>query len=156
MHYLVWRPSRRIHILKAFFQYCLIRSGIQSRWTSNEDFAAISNWIYYRIGYCSSYTGSEKSISYRRYVRRPDGHRFDPKYLMKNVRYCSKSVLIWGVIKGDGSRILIRCPTRLDSTAYQEVLNECLQDMYADDGASCHTSRSTMSYLDNKKICLSD
>jgi transposase len=102
----------------------------------------------------------EVTSSYRRYVRRPDGHRFDPKYILKNVRFCSKSVLIWGAIKGDGSRILIRCPTRLDSTAYQEVLDEGLQDMYADDsifmqdGAPCHTSRSTMSYLENKKICL--
>ena len=31
-----------IYILKAFFQYCLICSGIQSRWTSNEDFADIT------------------------------------------------------------------------------------------------------------------
>jgi len=42
----------------------------------------------------------EVTSSYRWYVRRPDGHRFDPKYIMKNVRYCSKSVLIWGAIKG--------------------------------------------------------
>ena len=62
--------------------------------------------------------------------------------------------------KRDGRRILIRCPKSLDSTAYQEVLYEGLQDMYANDsifmqdGAPCHTTRSTMSYLDNKKICL--
>ena len=49
---------------------------------------------------------------------------------------------------GDGSKILIRCPTQLDSTAYQSVLEESLQDMYVDDsvfmqdGTPCHTSRS--------------
>ena len=79
---------------------------------------------------------------------------------MKNIGFCSKSILIWGAVKGDGSKILIKCPTRLDFTAYQEVLDEGLQDMYADDsifmqdGAPCHTSQSKMSYLDNKKICL--
>ena len=106
----------------------------------------------------SLYTGSEKSISYRRYVIRPDGHRFDQKYIIKNIRFCSKSISICGPIKGDGSKILIRCPTLLDSTAYQVVLEEGLQDMYADDsvfmqdGAPCHTSRSTVLYLEKKKF----
>ena len=51
---------------------------------------------------------------------------------MKNMRFCSKS--IWYIaVKGDGSKILIRCPTQLDSTAYQAVLEEGIQDMYADD-----------------------
>jgi len=85
---------------------------------------------------------------------------FDPKYIMKNIRFCSKSILIWWAIKDDDSKIIIRCPTRLDSTAYEEVLEEDLKDMHADDsffmqdGAPCHTSLSTMLYLKNKKICL--
>ena len=47
-------------------------------------------------------------------------------------------------IKGDGSKILLRCPARLDSISFQAVLEEGLQDMYADDfvfmqnGASCY------------------
>jgi len=75
---------------------------------------------------------------------------------MKNIQFCSKSILIFGAIKGDRSKIVIRCPTRFDSTAYQAVLEEGLQDMYADDsvfmqdGAPCHTSRSKMLYLEMK------
>jgi len=42
----------------------------------------------------------EITLSYHRYVRRPDGHRLDPKYIMKNIRFCSKFILIWGAIKG--------------------------------------------------------
>ena len=51
-------------------------------------------------------------------------------------------------------------PKQLDSTAYQAVLEEALQDMYADDSvfvedsAPCHMSRSTVLYLKKKKICL--
>ena len=79
---------------------------------------------------------------------------------MKNIQFCIKSILIWVAIKGDDSKIPIRCPTQLDSTAYQAVLEEGLQDMYAEDtvfmqaGAPCHTSRSTMLYLEKKKNCL--
>ena len=77
---------------------------------------------------------------------------------MKNIRFCSKSSLIWRDLKGDGNKIIIRCPTRLDSTTNQAVLEEGLPDMYADDsvfmqdGASCHTSLSTMLYLEKKKL----
>ena len=60
-------------------------------------------------------------------------HRFDPKYIMKNIRFYSKYILIWGAIKGDGRKILIRSPTPFDSTAYQAVLEEGLQDMYPDE-----------------------
>ena len=57
------------------------------------------------------------------------------------------------VIKGDGKRILIRCPTRLDSTAYQAVLEGGLQNMYADDSVFCAIRRDLQCYiLKRKKI----
>ena len=68
--------------------------------------------------------------------------------------------MVWGCLKGDGSRKLIRCPQRLDSTSYQEVLKEELSGFYDDasifmqDGAPCHRLTSTMKYIDSKKICL--
>jgi len=106
------------------------------------------------------YTGSEKSISYRRYVRSLDGYRFDPKYIMKSIRFRIKSILTWGAIKGGGNKIIIRCPKRLDSNTYLTVLEEGLQDMHANDsvfmqnGTPWLTLRSIMSYLEKKKICL--
>ena len=57
--------------------------------------------------------------------------------------------MVWGTIKGDGSRMLIRCPIRLDSISYQAVLDEGLRDILSEasifmqDGAPCHRSRST-------------
>ena len=71
------------YILKAFFQYCLIYSGIQSRWhlcCHHLLWLSISKWIYYRIGYFLIIYKVRKSISYHRYVRKPVRHRFDLKY----------------------------------------------------------------------------
>ena len=99
---------------------------------------------------------TQKSISYPRYVRRPDGHMFDPKYIMKSIRFCIKSILIWAAIKDDGSRIFIRCPTLLDSTPYQVVLEGGRQVMYANDSVFIQYGApwSTMLYLEKKKICI--
>lgn len=156
-------------------QSYLSRSGLPGRIAERKTFVSDCN-MKRRVSWCKTYNNwsseqwkniifsdecrIEISSSYHRYVRRPPGHRFDPKYTIKNVRHSSKSILIWGAIRGDGERILIRCPIRLDSSAYQLVLEEGLQDMYVDnscfmqDGAPCHTSRSTMLYLEQKKICL--
>jgi len=68
--------------------------------------------------------------------------------------------MAWGVIKGDGSRILVRCIMRLNSTAYQDVLDAGLFQIYhsdsvfVQDNAPCHKSKSTMKYLEKKNICL--
>ena len=102
----------------------------------------------------------EITSSYCRYVRRPNGHMLELEYIMKNIRFCSKSILIRRSIKCDGSRILIRFSTRWDSIAYQAVLEEGFQYMYADDpvfmhdGTLCHASQSTMLYLEKNKIYL--
>jgi len=96
----------------------------------------------------------------RRYVRRPIYQRFLPRYTTKTVKYGGFSILVWGAIKGDGSRILIRCPARLDSNAYQAVLDAGLQELldgnsiFMHDGAPCHRSLSTRNYLDGRNICV--
>ena len=71
--------------------------------------------------------------------------------------------MIWGAINGDGRKILIRCPDRLDSNKYQDVLNQgrpsiySMENIFMQDGASCHTSKSTIEYLErNHIIYLSD
>ena len=61
-----------------------------------------------------------------------------------------------GSHKGDGSKIIIRCPTRLDSTAYQAVSEEGLQDMYANNLCKMvhRGTRRDLQYLEEKKSCL--
>ena len=102
----------------------------------------------------------ERHSMRRRYVRRPLHQRFQPRYTIKTVKYGGFSILVWGAIKGDGSRMLIRCPIRLDSVSYQAVLDNGLKDLldknsiFMHDGAPCHRSLSTAKYLESRKICV--
>ena len=66
----------------------------------------------------------------RRYVRRRIGHSLKFQYVTKTVKYGGKSILLWEAIKGDGTRILVRCPFCLDSKEYQTVLSKELFDIY--------------------------
>lgn len=96
----------------------------------------------------------------RKIVRRPIGTKFKSRYVSKSIKYGKFSLMVWGAIKGDGSKLLIKCPHRLDSAGYQSVLDGGLSDIcggdsiFMQDGASCHTSDSTMKYLDGKSVCL--
>lgn len=95
----------------------------------------------------------------REYVRRPQGSRYSPKYTTKTVKFGGKSLMVWGAIKEDGTKILIRCPDRMNSIAYQDVLKKGLfpiyepQNIFQQDGAPCHKSRLVSSFLDKSKIC---
>ena len=96
----------------------------------------------------------------RQYVRRPQGSRYIPKYTTKTVKFGGSSLMVWGAIKEDGTRILIRCPDRMNSAAYEEVLKKGLlpvyepQNIFQQDGAPCHKSRLVTTFLDKAKICV--
>ena len=68
--------------------------------------------------------------------------------------------MVWGAIKQDGTKVLIRCPDRMDSNAYKNVLKKGLLPIYKahnifqHDGASCHQSRLVSSFLDSSMICV--
>ena len=102
-----------------------------------------------------------KMFSTRRViVRRPVSARFVNRYVTKTVKFGGASVLVWGAIKADGSKILIKCPDRLNSINYQSVLNEGLFQLYdpenilMQDGAPCHKSKSTSDFLESKNVCV--
>jgi len=56
--------------------------------------------------------------------------------------------------------MLVKCPQLLDPAGYQDILKEGFLGIYnkefifMQDGAPCHTSKSTMKFLDQHKICL--
>ena len=39
-------------------------------------------------------------------------------------------MLVWVAIRADGNRILIKCPPRLDSLEYQQILSKALAEVY--------------------------
>ena len=68
--------------------------------------------------------------------------------------------MVWGTIKADGTRILIRCPDRMNSIIYEEVLKKGLLTIYEahnifqQDGVSCHKSKVVSFFLDKAMICV--
>jgi len=134
-----WQVKQRLHWCKAYLSY------------------TAADWdriIFSDECRVSTYHNS------RRYVWRPKNSRYKEKYTCKTVKYGGKSILVWGAIRFDGNRILIKCPPRLDSSEYQQVLNKGLPEVYEShmtfmqDGAPCHRSSSTSKFLDNKQVCL--
>jgi len=81
-------------------------------------------------------------------------------HVVQTKKYGGLHIIVWGTIKGDGSRILVRCPRRLNSTAYQNVLVAGLFQVYdsnsifVQDNAPYHKSELTMKYLEKKHICI--
>ena len=95
----------------------------------------------------------------RAYVSRNVSTRYRNKYIYKTVKIGGHFLLLWGAIKKDGSRILLRCPSVMNSSAYQSILDEGLRNIYGQDsvlvhdGAPCHRSVSNQLYLERKNIC---
>ena len=64
--------------------------------------------------------------------------------------------MVWGVVRSDGKRILIKCSNRVGSNEYRRILNLALPEMYnsrfifQQDGASCHRSQKTIDYLNSQ------
>ena len=61
--------------------------------------------------------------------------------------------MVWGAIRGDGHRTLVRCSKNVDSIEYQRILSIGLLQMcngrtiFQHDGAPTHRSQSTQQYL---------
>jgi len=78
----------------------------------------------------------------------------------RQYKFGGKSIIVWGAIKADGTRILIRCPDLINSIGYEEVLKKGLLPIYeADntfqqDGTPCHKSKVVSSFLDKAVICV--
>ena len=118
-------------------------------------------YVRNRINWCKSYAKvrtffwndvifsdeSRLELFFRRreYVRRPTGLWFKDRYITKTVKFGEQSLMLWGAIKKDRSRILIRCPHRMNSVGYKDVLKKGLLPIYEahniflHDSASCHT-----------------
>lgn len=93
----------------------------------------------------------------RLYIRRSIGSRLRAKYIRQTTKF-SHSMMIWGAIRGDGNRVLVRCKKNVDSSEYQRVLNDALPHIYSpgnvlqQDGAPAHTSSSTARYFEENNI----
>jgi transposase len=91
-------------------------------------------------------------------VWRKDDDRFKQKFVRGTVKN-RMGVMAWLCISADGQSRLVRCPERVDSESYQrDILAPNMRFIkhrhivFMQDGASCHTSRSTMAYLQSHSV----
>jgi len=67
--------------------------------------------------------------------------------------------MIWEAIKSDGSRLLVKCPTKVDAVAYREILKDHLfsfcqeSEFLIQDNAPIHKAKTTMKLIEDSKIC---
>ena len=66
--------------------------------------------------------------------------------------------MVWGAIKYDGTRALMKCDKSVTSEEYQRILDVGLLPMYRpnellqQDGAPCHRSKKNFEFLKKSKI----
>ena len=65
----------------------------------------------------------------RSYVRRRVGDRIKAKYMRTSVKFPSY-IMVWGAIRGDGHRVLVRCDRNVNSPEYQRILSVGLPHIY--------------------------
>ena len=54
------------------------------------------------------------------------------------MKFGGKSILVWGAIKADGTKMLLRCPPILNSSSYQCISDDALRDMYDRESVLIH------------------
>lgn len=96
----------------------------------------------------------------REYVRRSkNSNKFNSKFVTSTKKF-TPSIMVWGAIRGDGKRVIYKCDQNVDQYYYQALLDKALPNIYTtrfifqQDGATCHTARSSINYLTNKLVRL--
>lgn len=94
---------------------------------------------------------------YRPYVRRNIGQRLKQKYMFGTHKH-SQCLMVWGAIRFDGRRLLLRCDAKVNSIEYIRILSEGLPQIYhsryllQQDGAPAHRSSATTNFLVEKCV----
>ena len=134
-----------------------------------------------RIKWCQDHLGwtvddwksvlfSDESTFYqirnvRKTVRRPSGERFNPQFTKKTVKHPA-SVMVWGCFSafGRGRLSFLEKGATMNTPRYIAVLEEKMLpefrarrlDWFLQDGAPCHKSKGTMSFLEQNGVSVMD
>jgi len=94
----------------------------------------------------------------RQYCRRPIGTSLNPQFTQKTVKFGGGKIMVWGYVQHGGDRCICKVDGNINSAKYQEILTSHYIPRYKrgqffqQDGAPCHTSGSTMTFLRSRKI----
>lgn len=95
-------------------------------------------------------------------VWRTKGEAFHPDCLKRTVKFPA-SLMVWGCMSSRGVGKLHFIDGTVNASKYQEILEKCLvpsirqlyrnrEVIFQQDGASCHTAKSTMNWLRDNRI----
>ena len=57
------------------------------------------------------------------------GTRYQSKNVRETTKFCP-SIMVWGAIRGDGTRVLLKAERNVDSVEYQRILDCGLPSIY--------------------------
>lgn len=99
-----------------------------------------------------------------KYIRRPVGKRFDPKYQLPTVKHGGGSVMVFGAFHYGGVSPLFRIDGIMDRYVYRGILNSVLLPyarramppgwIFQQDNDPKHTSGVVKDFLETKKVRL--
>lgn len=97
-----------------------------------------------------------------RYIRRPIGARYDPKYQLPTVKHGGGNVLVWGCFSRDGVGPLHRINGIMDQVMYKNICKNIMiphaKDkmprgwIYQQDNDPKHTAKSVQEFFKKNKI----
>ena len=103
--------------------------------------------------------------SRRVFVRRRNGEKYHPDCVVPTIKHGGGKVQVWGCMSASGVGTLAVVNGRLDAAGYVRLICHTLQEdgrklcgtdfVFQQDGAPCHTARSTKAWFDRKGINVS-
>ena len=97
-----------------------------------------------------------------RYVRRPIGDRFNPKYQLLTTKHGGGNVMVWGCFSRDKLDLIHRIKGIMDQRVYLDIMNNIMLPhakdkmnrnwIFQQDNDPKHCARSVKEYFQSKKV----
>ncbi len=101
-----------------------------------------------------------------KYVRRPAGERFNPKYQLPTVKHGGGNIMVWGCFSRDGIGPIHRVEGIMDQYMYKDIINNKMLPhakdklprgwVFQQDNDPKHTAVSVKNFFASKKIRVLD
>ena len=102
----------------------------------------------------------------RTYIRQKVGEGLSPKCLKASVKFGGESVMVWGMISGDGVGPLVRLQGKVNEGVYKQLVKDHVlpvlrnstkqPSIFMQDNAPCHKAMVVMNFLKAENVTVMD